>query len=530
MTRALSYTSSAEGVDMGQNDTATTMRNSGLVLVTTAELLPWLCDQITRSSRFRHEQVVGVVLTEGGDTGLVSVPMLGRVRHLEAILRTLKPAAGIACIPRAMTRVRGSIESGFATPGVPLTFADTFDDALHDVHQPSSIGTTGFSHLLGRASHVQETDDSAMDSIVGKRVLITGAGGSIGSELARQCAHGGASHLLLMERSERALFEIDQEIRRSSKVSLQTVLHDVVDAPGTDECFERFKPDVVFHAAAHKHVPLMEDHPHEALRNNVLGTVAVTDAATRVGVGRLVLISTDKAVHPSSVMGATKRIAELYVRSRNSVDGTGPRCSLVRFGNVLGSSGSVLEVWRRQIADGGPVTVTDPRMTRFFMTIPEAASLVIRSAELSTDGGGVFVLDMGDPARIVDLASAYCRSLGLEPRFQSHPTAQVPASMNLDGVPTIDVTFTGIRPGEKLHEELVYAFETLEETAVTGIRAWPGTAIEPALGDEIRATVQSLKGVRDPETVLETIARWAPLENRPKQRAINSGGFDSVAA
>jgi len=268
--------------------------------------------------------------------------------------------------------------------------------------------------LIGRTPH--EMDREAVGRVLrGRRVLITGAGGSIGGELARVAAEFEPSLLVLMERAENALFEIDRQMARHFPgVQRKAVLHDVVDAEATLRLCQKITPQVVFHAAAHKHVPLMEDHPAHAVTNNLFGTKSIADAAVAVGAERFVMISSDKAVNPTSVMGATKRLAEMYVRglggeiaNRKSPianEGQGTRLSMVRFGNVLGSAASVLTIWAQQIAEGGPLTITDPRMTRYFMTIPEAATLVVQSAALEAGGVGVFVLDMGEPVRIVELA------------------------------------------------------------------------------------------------------------------------------
>lgn len=508
-------------------DTVHTKRRD-VILVTTGALAGWLMEQTERSALLGEFDVSGVVLTDEAGTVESDIPVFGRVRHLETILRAKSPARGVACVPRALSRVRASVEHAFRSASVEFVWAETFDDSLAS-GDGGARSEDSYAHLLGRDSHARK-DGTQLSVVHGKRVLITGAGGSIGSELARQCAQAGVSSLLIMERSERALFEIDQELTRAGCTNVQAVLHDVVDAEGTREWFERFAPDLIFHAAAHKHVPLMEDHPHEALRNNVLGTVSVTDAAVACEAKRMVLISTDKAVHPTSVMGATKRIAELYVRSRNTIGTAGTKCSMVRFGNVLGSSGSVLEVWKRQIADGGPVTVTDPRMTRYFMTIPEAAGLVIRSADLSTDGGGVFVLDMGEPARIVDLAASYCRSVGLAPQFSAHP--MLPSDIQSGPVEgaAMDITFSGIRPGEKLYEELVYEFETLEPTRISGVRSWPGEVVDASTGDAIKSQAVGLKGVREAGRVLDMIRSWVPELPITEQDAYESGRSGPLAA
>jgi FlaA1/EpsC-like NDP-sugar epimerase len=266
-------------------------------------------------------------------------------------------------------------------------------------------------------------------------VLVTGAGGSIGSELCRQIARVGPKLLVLVENSENALFEIRRELEEERHFArAASVLADCKDATRVREVFEEYSPSVVFHAAAYKHVPLMEENPVEAVRNNAVATRIVAAAAGEAGVERFVLVSTDKAVSPATVMGASKALAEWAVEAAQ-YRWKGTRYASVRFGNVLGSSGSVVPIFRRQIAKGGPVTVTDSRMTRYFMTIPEAVQLIIRSGELAT-GGEIFVLEMGDPVKIIELAANMIRLAGYEPDED------------------ITIEIVGRRPGEKIHEEL----------------------------------------------------------------------------
>ncbi|MEX2112780.1 MAG: polysaccharide biosynthesis protein, partial [Pirellulales bacterium] len=275
--------------------------------------------------------------------------------------------------------------------------------------------------------------NTTVDMVHGRIVLVTGAGGSIGSELARQVAKASPSRLVLLGHGENSIFETEASLKRSfPNVPLTAIIADIRDQHRMAAAFDAVRPQVVFHAAAHKHVPLMEDNPEEAVTNNVIGTHVVVTQCRRVGVERFVLISTDKAVAPTSIMGATKRLAEEIVAdvARTS----GQAFVTVRFGNVLGSRGSVVNTFKRQIEEGGPVTVTHPEMTRFFMTIPEAVHLVLE-ASARGKGGELFVLDMGEPIRIVDLARDLITLSGLSE----------------EGIP---ITFVGMRPGEKMHEAL----------------------------------------------------------------------------
>lgn len=280
--------------------------------------------------------------------------------------------------------------------------------------------------------------------LTGKRVLVTGAGGSIGSELCRQIARMAPGSILLLGKGENSIYEIERELREKFPgLVLIPTIADIRDNKRIKTIFESFRPQVVFHAAAHKHVPLMEAQPIEAVKNNVFGTKMVAEAADQVGTEVFVMISTDKAVNPTSVMGATKRVAELIIQSLNKISDT--KFVAVRFGNVLGSRGSVIPLFRKQIAKGGPITITHPNMRRYFMTIPEASQLVLQAGAMAK-GGEVFVLDMGEPVKIIDMAHDLIELSGLVP--------------NKD----IKIEFTGLRPGEKLFEELLTAEEGTTST------------------------------------------------------------------
>lgn len=419
---------------------------------------------------------------------------------------------------------------------------------------PSS-GATGLDPalLIGREPLPFDApaERRAREALSGKRVLITGAGGSIGSELARKVAALSPSELILMERSENALFEIDREIRdRFPRVKRRAMLHDVVDYDATMAWLLDIRPQAVFHAAAHKHVPIMEDHPAHAVNNNVFGTLAIADAARAARAERFVMISTDKAVNPRSVMGATKRMAEIYVRSlnhqprrfgRRKMDvagsetggGGATRFSTVRFGNVLGSAGSVVPVWEKQLAEGGPVTVTHPEMTRFFMTIPEAAMLVIQAGTLSPEeanGAEVFVLDMGEPLRIVELAERFVRLHGYEPYLA--PTGRDIADRGGPERGMMPIVFTGVRPGEKIHEELAHASEELRPTPAAGVHAWAPPSGE-ADAKAARAMIALLEDVRhetDRERVLAVVRRLCPTVGEPEQTATEKSHDSRSAA
>ncbi len=308
----------------------------------------------------------------------------------------------------------------------------------------------------------------------GKTVLVTGAGGSIGSELSRQLGGLGPARLVLFERHEYGLYRIEMEMRRAHPATaIVPAIGDVLDRSRLAEVFGEHRPQVVFHAAAYKHVPMMEANPHEAVKVNVLGTKAVARQAMESGVERFVFISSDKAVNPRSVMGTTKRLAEIMLQDFSRASAT--RFAIVRFGNVLESSGSVVPLFKEQIERGGPVTVTHPDMTRFFMTASEAVHLVLHAAILG-EGGDVFVLDMGKPISVLELARQLISLHGYEPGKD------------------IEIAFTGLRPGEKLHEELFNPDETVQPTRHPKIRkavsrngrsGWPG--VEALLRDDAAA-------------------------------------------
>lgn len=314
---------------------------------------------------------------------------------------------------------------------------------------------------------------TALSYLEGESVMITGGGGSIGSELARQVARVSPGHLVLFGKGENSIYDIEQELLMTTNLIPSARIGDVRDRATLRRAFERYMPSVVFHAAAHKHVPLMETAPIEAILNNVFGTLRTAETAIQFGVKRFVLISTDKAVNPTSVMGATKRVGEMIVSSLAARSETS--FAVVRFGNVLGSRGSLVPVLEKQIARGGPVRITHPEMTRYFMTIPEAVQLILQAGS-TENSGQLFILDMGAPVRIVDIAKDLIRLHGLKPDVD------------------IEIKFVGIRPGEKIHEELVYSQEELIPTEHPKIRS---THQAPPDWDWLRAELAILQQLCD---------------------------------
>lgn len=435
-------------------------------------------------------------------------PVLGNIAELELIIARRLPSIALVTLPAPMKDLVAQIRTRLRRLGVADRFIATLEDQLAGVG-PRTHLDINLAELINRpARHFDE--QSVRSVITDRSVLITGAGGSIGSELSRIAARYEPAELLLVDRSENALFEIDRQIAASHpQLPRRALLHDVVDAEQTRRVVTELRPEIIFHAAAHKHVPMMEDHPWAALENNFYGTKSVADVADSIGVERFVMISTDKAVRPVSVMGATKRLAEMYVQHMNRRSRT--QFSIVRFGNVLGSSGSVLDIWSRQIASGGPVTITHPDMTRYFMTIPEAAALVIQSAALadapprSTPGAEVFLLDMGDPVRIVDLAMRFITMHGLAPVLEGERDGAASASMR--------IVFTGARPGERLHEELVGEGEPISPSGHPDIFLWELPSPEDGFMLNVLKRLSSVSREDRPEAVAQlvrSLSRGAP--------------------
>ncbi len=366
---------------------------------------------------------------------IMGVPVMGDRHALPEIVKKFNIEDIIIAMPSAKKDDIAEVIAIAKTTGAVIKIIPNVGDLING-KVTVSMRNVSVDDLLGREPVTMDLDE-IKGYITNKVVLVTGAGGSIGSELCRQISPFEPSKLLILGHGENSIYEIELELK-SKYVEILPIIADVQDIARIRAIFQKYKPDIVFHAAAHKHVPLMEANPTEAVKNNILGTKNVAICSHEFGVERFVMISTDKAVNPSNVMGATKRAAEMIIQSLDKESKT--KFSAVRFGNVLGSRGSVIPLFKRQIEAGGPVTVTHPDMVRYFMTIPEAVSLVIQTGAIAK-GGEVFILDMGKPVRIADLAEDLIRSFGLEP--------------NKD----IRIEYTGIRPGEKLFEELF----TLEE-------------------------------------------------------------------
>jgi FlaA1/EpsC-like NDP-sugar epimerase len=353
----------------------------------------------------------------------------------------------------------------------------------------SRLREISIDDLLGRES-VQLDDDGLHAFLDGKRVLVTGAGGSIGSELCRQISRYAPAQLIMLDHAEYNLYSIEQEMRKCWNANdMSVLLGDVRDEVSMRRVFENFQPQIVFHAAAYKHVPLVEDNPAEGIKTNVFGTRLVADLAVEFGVEKFLLVSTDKAVNPTNVMGASKRTAEIYCQVKN--DHAVTAFITTRFGNVLGSAGSVVPLFSKQIEQGGPVTVTHPEITRFFMTIPEAVSLILQAAAMG-QGGEIFVLDMGEPVKIIDLARQMIRLSGHEPDKE------------------IEIKYIGLRPGEKLHEELFHGSENLLGTSNPKIMLAQAREVDSAWFEQELASLAAVSTGRDVEAMLHLLQRIVP--------------------
>jgi FlaA1/EpsC-like NDP-sugar epimerase len=388
----------------------------------------------------------------------------------------------IMAIPSASNKEKRKISNICAKTKCQLKkVPDLFDFVADASSILSQMQDVSVEDLLGR--DVIDIHGGKSKFLAGKTVLVTGAGGSIGSELCRQVIAQGVKRLVMLDISENGLYDIQQELLRQhrDKLSLNAEVASVRDGRKLDLIFDRYKPDIVYHAAAHKHVPLMESAPEEAVKNNIFGTLNTVRCADKHKVKRFVMISTDKAVNPTNVMGATKRVCEMIIQSMSQVSKT--EFVAVRFGNVLGSNGSVIPLFKAQIAAGGPVTVTHKDIIRYFMTIPEAVSLVMTAGEMA-HGGEIFVLDMGEPVKILDLAEAVIRMSGYEP-YQD-----------------IDITFSGLRPGEKLFEELLMSEEGLKKTSNDKI--FVGSPLELAPSELFRF-LERLKGMADDNDTIGVI-------------------------
>jgi FlaA1/EpsC-like NDP-sugar epimerase len=416
----------------------------------------------------REWRVVGLLDNASGRQGrqIHGIPVRGRLDDVARVAEDLDVSHVIIAMPSASHTVRRRAVNLAAQAGLKVMTVPSFDDIVSGKVTVSQLRRVELDDLLGRDP--VELDSTVLSGLLsGRVVMITGAGGSIGAELCRQVARFGPSQLILFEMSEYALYQIEQEFQRTFPgLAIVCAVGDARNRRRVEHVLRSYRPRVVFHAAAYKHVPLMEHvNAWEALQNNVLGTHVLASSAARLGVERFVLVSTDKAVNPVNIMGASKRLAEMVCQALQREGGT--RFVMVRFGNVLGSAGSVIPKFRQQIAEGGPVTVTHPEITRYFMSIPEAAQLVLQAGAMGA-GGEIFVLDMGEPVRIVDLAREMIRLSGLSED-------------------DVRIEFIGLRPGEKLYEEVLADDEHTLPTPHPKLRIAQARVVEPAFLQQLLA-------------------------------------------
>ena len=417
---------------------------------------------------------------------LAGFPILGNVNELPQVVKTNKVDEIVIAIPSADGDTIRHVDSQCRKTGAKVRIMPGIYEMVNDDISMGKMREIRLEDLL-RREPIHLDFARITNYIAGKTVLITGAGGSIGSEISRQISRVGAKEIILLGRGENSIYEIHQELKRKfPDQTYHTVIANITDKERMARIFQRFQPQVVFHAAAHKHVPLMEIQPDEAIRNNVFGTKNVAELASANHAEIFVLISTDKAVNPTSVMGATKRTAELVLQEINQHSNT--KFVTVRFGNVLGSRGSVVPLFERQIAAGGPITVTHKDMTRFFMTIPEAVQLVLQAGS-QAEGGEVFLFDMGKPVKIKDMAEDLIRLHGLTPDKD------------------IKIVYTGLRPGEKLYEELLTSEEGTTSTKHKKIFK---AQIQPLDESDLQQSLQALEETTDKQVILQTLKHMIP--------------------
>jgi FlaA1/EpsC-like NDP-sugar epimerase len=439
-------------------------------------------------------------------TRILGVRVLGTIDELPRVLREHRPDEVLIALPSVSGDVRRRIvETAQQQRIVVKTLPGLYELIAGDIGLAGQIRPVQVEDVLGR-EQVEVDFHEVAGYLEGHTVLVTGAGGSIGSELCRQIARVRPSRLILVDNAEGPLFEIEREL--VSERDFTAALPKLIDVKNRKalrrEVFEKYKPTVVFHAAAYKHVAMLETHPLESVRNNVVGTRVLVELAAEFGVERFVFISTDKAVNPKTVMGQSKALCEWIVESFGHRRDVSTRFVAVRFGNVLNSSGSVIPIFRKQIERGGPVTVTHPDMTRYFMTIPEAVSLVVQAGAIG-GRGQVFVLDMGEPVRIVDLAQNMIRLSGKEPRLPDDPT---------ESARDVRIAFVGSRPGEKIHEELWSEDDNVGATTHPKILRLSRPPVDP---DWLAEQLAELERLADEGDTLEVVGKLRNVVSKPER-------------
>jgi len=415
------------------------------------------------------------------------------VDKLATVAKRYSATKAVIAFPSASTKRMRHVAELARDAGLAVDTVPALTDLVSGRAELSQLRPIQLEDLLGRDA-VDLNSDDIRSMLAGKRVLITGAGGSIGRELVAQILSYAPAELLCIDQAEIAIFNLQQDVlssRTATETEVTTCVFDILNAPQIEKVFAQHRPEVVFHAAAHKHVNLMEGQPAEALRNNFIATKQLAHIASQHGSERFILISTDKAINPTSVMGASKRLAELALIAQQAALGNSTKFMAVRFGNVLGSSGSVIPIFRKQIANGGPITVTDPEVTRFFMTVEEAVGLVLQSATQG-NGGDILVLDMGESVKILDVARQMIALSGLRE--------------NTD----IDIEFTGLQPGEKLYEEVQHLSEALQATRHPRVMRFITEQDTQMKIEQIQQALEAAIEGSDSNAIKQTIRKYVP--------------------
>jgi len=447
---------------------------------------------IRDTSSARQYNVVGYLDDHPVKKGKMihGIRVIGKISDVKVIAEKAGVSEVIIAIPSATSKQMRRIVSLCKDAGVESKTVPSMSELLSDISM-SSIRKVEYTDLLGRED--VKLDDCMIDELLaGKVVMVTGAAGSIGSELCRQICRFKPRRILLYEMAESPLYDIDLELRNIFEgVDVVPILADTQNMKQLERAFGTYKPDIVFHAAAYKHVPMLEAHAWKAVKNNIIATNNLAECAIKYSVDRFVFVSTDKAVRPTNVMGATKRIAEILIQNQKVYNQCLTKFMIVRFGNVVGSAGSVLPLFKRQIAQGGPVTVTHPEVTRYFMTIPEASQLILQAGSMG-DGGEIFVLDMGKPIKIDNIARDLIRLSGFEPDDD------------------IKINYIGLRPGEKLYEELITEGEDIVKTDHKKIMVLCGSEhnLKKLNGNIDR--LESLAEKQDTSKIIESLQEIVP--------------------
>ncbi len=472
----------------------------------------WLINSI-QTSKNTNYYIVGLIDDNPDKNGKIihGITVLGSTKNIPEICNETNPEEIIIAVPSIEGEARKRIYSICANTGVPvktLPSVGEFVEGMESTDAVTHIRNVSIDDLLARKPVVLD-NKLLYSEINNKVVMVTGGGGSIGSELCRQIAKQGPAKLVILDIYENNAYDLQMELQRAyPQMDLRVVIASVRDKERIDQVFARYRPELVFHAAAHKHVPLMEYNPGESIKNNVFGTYNVAVAADKYGTGTFVLISTDKAVNPTNIMGATKRICEMIVQSMQEHSKT--EFVAVRFGNVLGSNGSVIPLFKKQIENREPITVTHKEITRFFMTIPEAAQLVLQAA-CYAKGGEIFVLDMGEPVKIYDLALNLIRLSGLKPYVD------------------IDIKITGLRPGEKLYEELLMDEEGLKATENSKIFVGQPIFINRETLEKSLAKLEQAMVSNDREYIKDVVAEVVPTYIRKTPKKTQTEENDIIA-